>query len=59
MGKSVLLLCGDYMEDHEAMVPFQALQAYGIVVDAACPGKKAGDICRTAIHDSAGYQFSG
>ncbi|KAJ6960746.1 hypothetical protein NC653_038692 [Populus alba x Populus x berolinensis] len=53
MGKSVLLLCGDYMEDHEAMVPFQALQAYGIAVDAACPGKKAGDICRTAIHDSA------
>jgi hypothetical protein len=38
------------------MVPFQALQAYGIAVDAACPGKKAGDICRTAIHDSAGYQ---
>ncbi|KAJ6369482.1 hypothetical protein OIU76_027832 [Salix suchowensis] len=56
MGKSVLLLCGDYMEDSEAMVPFQALQAYGIAVDAACPGKKAGDICRTAIHDSAGYQ---
>ncbi|KAJ6861693.1 protein DJ-1 [Populus alba x Populus x berolinensis] len=56
MGKSVLLLCGDYMEDHEAMVPFQALQAYGIAVDAACPVKKAGDICRTAIHDSAGYQ---
>ncbi|KAG6743351.1 hypothetical protein POTOM_054305 [Populus tomentosa] len=56
MGKSVLLLCGDYMEDHEAMVPFQALQAYGIAVDAACPDKKAGDICRTAIHDSAGYQ---
>jgi hypothetical protein len=38
------------------MVPFQALQAFGIAVDAACPGKKAGDICRTAIHDSAGYQ---
>ncbi|KAH8483072.1 hypothetical protein H0E87_027714 [Populus deltoides] len=56
MGKIVLLLCGDYMEDHEAMVPFQALQAYGIAVDAACPGKKAGDICRTAIHDSAAYQ---
>ncbi|KAF9664188.1 hypothetical protein SADUNF_Sadunf17G0130200 [Salix dunnii] len=56
MGKSVLLLCGDYMEDYEVMVPFQALQAYGISVDAACPGKKAGDICRTAIHDSAGYQ---
>ncbi|KAJ4844700.1 Protein DJ-1 D [Turnera subulata] len=54
--KTVLLMCGDYMEDYEAMVPFQALQAYGVAVDAACPGKKAGDVCRTAIHDSAGYQ---
>ncbi|KAF2325711.1 hypothetical protein GH714_033387 [Hevea brasiliensis] len=38
--KSVLLICGDYMEEYEAMVPFQALQAYGIDVDAACPGRK-------------------
>lgn len=44
------------MEDSEAMVPFQALQAYGVAVDAACPGKKAGDFCRTAIHESAGHQ---
>lgn len=54
--KSVLLLCGDFMEDCEAMVPFQALSAYGVSVDAVCPGKKAGDICRTAIHDSLGHQ---
>ncbi|KAG8662570.1 protein DJ-1 homolog D [Manihot esculenta] len=54
--KSVLLICGDYMEDYEAMVPFQALQAYGIDVDAACPGKKAGEFCRTAVHDVVGYQ---
>ncbi|KAL2522114.1 Protein DJ-1-like protein D [Forsythia ovata] len=54
--KSVLLLCGDYMEDYEVMVPFQALLAYGISVDAVCPGKKAGDICRTAIHKSSGHQ---
>eukprot|EP01018_Ginkgo_biloba_P030877 Gb_11209 [translate_table: standard] len=39
--KLVLMICGDYMEDYEAMVPFQALQAYGIKVDAVCPGKKA------------------
>lgn len=38
------------------MVPFQALQAYGIDVDAACPGKKAGEFCRTAVHDVVGYQ---
>ncbi|KAK2662901.1 hypothetical protein Ddye_001475 [Dipteronia dyeriana] len=54
--RCVLLLCGDYMEDWEAMVPFQALQAYGVGVDAVCPGKKAGDFCRTAIQQSCGHQ---
>ena len=54
--KRVLLLCGDYMEDYEAMVPFQALQAYGLTVDAVCPGKKAGDVCRTAVHQLSGHQ---
>ncbi|XP_051147054.1 protein DJ-1 homolog D [Andrographis paniculata] len=54
--KRVLLLCGDYVEDYEVMVPFQALLAYGLAVDAVCPGKKAGDICRTSIHDSLGFQ---
>ncbi|CAL8165342.1 unnamed protein product [Prunus armeniaca] len=48
--RRVLLVLGDYVEDFEAIVPFQALQAYGVSVDAVCPGKKAGDICRTAIH---------
>ncbi|GAV61714.1 DJ-1_PfpI domain-containing protein [Cephalotus follicularis] len=56
MAKNVLLLCGDYMEDYEAMVPFQALKAYGVAVDAVCPGKKAGDICRTAIHQLSPHQ---
>ncbi|KAL5566778.1 hypothetical protein UlMin_029942 [Ulmus minor] len=54
--KKVILLCGDYMEDYEAMVPFQALLAYGVKVDAVCPGKKAGDVCRTAIHDASPHQ---
>lgn len=48
--KRVLLLCGDYVEDYEAMVPFQALLAFGVTVDAVCPGKKAGDVCRTSVH---------
>ena len=59
MGKGerrVLLLCGDYMEDYEAMVPFQALQAYGVDVDAVCPGKKAGDVCPTAIYEPCEHQ---
>ncbi|KAJ9147200.1 hypothetical protein P3X46_029388 [Hevea brasiliensis] len=38
------------------MVPLLALQAYGIAVDAACPGKKASEFCRTAFHDAAGDQ---
>ncbi|TXG53993.1 hypothetical protein EZV62_019249 [Acer yangbiense] len=54
--RSVLLLCGDYMEDSEAMVPFQALLAYGVAVDAVCPGKNAGDVCRTAVHEGSGHQ---
>ncbi|CAK8566180.1 unnamed protein product [Lathyrus sativus] len=54
--KRVLLLCGDFMEDFEVMVPFQALQAFGITADAVCPGKKSGDVCRTAIHMLSGGQ---
>ncbi|GLT28743.1 hypothetical protein SLA2020_036510 [Shorea laevis] len=54
--KTVLLLCGDYTEDYEVMDPFQALLAYGVSIDAVCSGKKAGDICHTAIHQPLGYQ---
>ncbi|KAL8199574.1 hypothetical protein R6Q57_013142 [Mikania cordata] len=54
--KKVLIICGDYMEDAEVMVPFQALQAYGLSVDAVCPGRKTGDICRTAIHVDSSHQ---
>lgn len=55
-GKKILMLVGDYVEDYEAMVPFQALQMVGHTVDAVCPGKKAGDTVRTAIHDFEGDQ---
>lgn len=56
MGKKILMLVGDFGEDYEVMVPFQALQAVGHVVHAACPGKKSGDKVRTAIHDFEGDQ---
>lgn len=56
MGKKLLLLAGDYVEDYEIMVPFQALQAVGHQVDAVCPGKQAGDYVFTAIHDFEGAQ---
>jgi protease I len=52
----LLLLAGDYVEDYEIMVPFQALQMVGHTVDAVCPGKKKGEFVRTAIHDFEGDQ---
>jgi protease I len=54
--KRILMLVGDYVEDYEVMVPFQALQIVGHAVHAVCPGKKAGDFVRTAIHDFEGDQ---
>jgi len=57
--KKILMLVGDYVEDYEAMVPFQALQMVGHTVHAVCPGKKAGDSVRTAVHDFEGDQTYG
>ena len=54
--KRILMLVGDYVEDYEVMVPFQALQMVGHAVHAVCPGKKAGEVVRTAIHDFEGDQ---
>jgi len=52
----ILMLVGDYVEDYEVMVPFQALQMVGHTVHAVCPDKKAGQFVRTAIHDFEGAQ---
>jgi protease I len=54
--KSILMMVGDYVEDYEVMVPFQALLMVGHTVHAVCPGKKSGDVVRTAIHDFEGDQ---
>jgi protease I len=54
--KKILMLVGDFVEDYEVMVPFQALQMVGHTVHAVCPDKKAGDIVRTAVHDFEGDQ---
>ena len=54
--KNILMLVGDYVEDYEAMVPFQMLTMVGHEVHTACPGKAAGDTVRTAIHDFEGDQ---
>ncbi|MDE2483818.1 MAG: DJ-1/PfpI family protein [candidate division NC10 bacterium] len=54
--KKILMLVGDFVEDYEAMVPFQMLTMVGHTVHAVCPGKQAGDTVRTAVHDFEGDQ---
>ncbi len=56
MQKKILMLVGDYGEDYEIMVPFQALTMVGHSVHAVCPNRKAGEKVRTAVHDFEGDQ---
>ncbi len=55
-GKRILMIVGDYVEDYEVMVPFQALSGVGHAVDAVCPNKAKGDKVATAVHDFEGDQ---
>ena len=55
-GKNILMIVGDFVEDYEVMVPFQALQMVGHTVHAVCPDKEAGETVPTAIHDFEGDQ---
>ncbi|UVE49478.1 DJ-1/PfpI family protein [Haloferax larsenii] len=55
-GKKILLIAGDFVEDYEIMVPFQALQMVGHEVHAVCPEREDGDVCKTAVHDFRGDQ---
>ena len=54
--KRILMIVGDFAEDYEVMVPFQALHMAGHTVHAVCPGKTGGEKIRTAIHDFEGDQ---
>ncbi len=54
--KKILMIVGDFVEDYEVMVPFQALQMVGHVVHAICPNKQKGEYVQTAIHDFEGHQ---
>lgn len=56
MSRKILMLVGDFVEDYEVMVPFQALLMVGFTVHAVCPGKKKGQSVRTAVHDFEGDQ---
>ncbi|XUM20486.1 DJ-1/PfpI family protein [Bradyrhizobium oligotrophicum S58] len=55
-GKRILMIVGDFGEDYEIMVPFQALLAVGHTVHAVCPDKTAGEAIATSIHDFEGQQ---
>jgi len=54
--KKILMIVGDYVEDYEAMVPYQMLTMVGHTVDSVCPGKSAGETVKTAVHDFEGDQ---
>lgn len=54
--RRILMIVGDFVEDYEAMVPFQALAMIGHQVDAVCPDKSAGQFVETAVHDFVGHQ---
>lgn len=54
--KKILMITGDFTEDYETMVPFQALISNNYQVDAVCPDKDSGDSITTAIHDFEGHQ---
>lgn len=54
--KKILMLVGDFVEDYEAMAPFQMLTMVGHAVDTVCPGKSAGESVKTAVHDFEGDQ---
>lgn len=54
--KKILLIAGDFVEDYEAMAPTQMLRMVGYDVHTVCPGKKAGETVKTAVHDFEGDQ---
>lgn len=56
MSKKILMFAGDFVEDYEIMVPYQALLSVGCEVDVICPGKKKGEKIATAIHDFTEFQ---
>ncbi|CAG9582746.1 putative PFPI/DJ-1-like protein [Leishmania major strain Friedlin] len=55
--KKVLMPVGDCMEGYEVIVPFQALESLGVIVDVICSGTKKGNAITTAIQDFTGCQI--
>jgi protease I len=55
-GKKILMLVGEFSEEYEIFVFEQCMHAVGHTVHVVCPGKKAGDIIKTSLHDFEGDQ---
>ena len=56
VAKNILMIVGDFSEDYEVMVPYQALLMIGHNIHTVCPNKKSGDKINTAVHDFEGHQ---
>ncbi len=54
--KKILFIVGDFAEDYEVMIPFQALTMVGHTVHTVCPDKRAGEKIKTSVHDFEGDQ---
>ena len=54
--KRILEIAGDFVEDYEVMVPYQALQMVGHEVHAVAPELGEGESVKTAVHDFRGDQ---
>lgn len=55
-GKKILMLTGEFSEEYEIFVFEQAMHAVGHTVHVVCPGKKAGEMIKTSLHDFEGHQ---
>ena len=55
-GKKILMLVGEFSEEYEIFVFEQAMHAVGHTVHVVCPGKKAGEMIKTSLHDFEGHQ---
>ena len=55
-GKKILMLVGEFSEEYEIFVFEQAMHAVGHTVHVVCPGKKAGEVIKTSLHDFEGHQ---
>lgn len=56
MGKKILMLVGEFSEEYEIFVFEQCMHAVGHTVHVVCPGKSAGDVIKTSLHDFEGDQ---